>query len=64
MSTETEETICEECFLYKCCCEADREEDEKDKEDEIGQYHSAKIGSRLFRKIMECPCPLHGNKPV
>ena len=53
--------ICDVCFLIECCCEADRIEDEKRKQKEIKMFHNAKPGSRLFRKMYECPCEYHSS---
>ena len=50
---------CEKCFLIECCCEQDRLEGEQDRQKEIEMYHNAPVGSRLHRKIKECPCVKH-----
>jgi hypothetical protein len=44
--------------VIKCCCEADRLEYLKSQELEIQMFHSAKRGSRMWRKQLECPCEL------
>ena len=51
--------VCENCFLIECCCEQDRLEGEQDRQKEIEMYHNAPVGSRLHRKIKECPCGKH-----
>ena len=51
--------VCDKCYLIECCCEADRIEDEINKKKEIELFHKAKPGSRLWRKILECPCEEH-----
>ena len=56
-----EVNICEKCFLIECCCEADRKLRIENDKLEIELFHKAKVGSRLHRKIKECPCGQHDN---
>jgi hypothetical protein len=35
------------------------EEEFEDKQKEIQLFHAAKKGSRLYRRILECPCEKH-----
>ena len=56
------EKICQSCYLYDCVCEQDRLDKLQDDKDEIKMYHSAKVGSRLYRKMNECPCDIHSGK--
>jgi hypothetical protein len=55
----TSEPTCPKCYLIECCCEVDRLEYLKSQELEIQMFHSAKRGSRMWRKQLECPCELH-----
>jgi hypothetical protein len=50
------DTTCPKCYLIECCCEEDHIEYLKSQELEIQMFHSAKRGSRLWRKQSECPC--------
>ena len=57
--SEKSDPTCPKCYLIECCCEADRLEYLKSQELEIQMFHSAKRGSRMWRKQLECPCKLH-----